>query len=1385
MTNTLQNRLLFFIIFLFQAATPLTFSETTDNCLSTFRFRKLSTSDGLPSNDVQQLYQDKDGFIWIATRNGISQYDGYSMKTFKSDFHNLNLLTDNNVFCMAEDMHHRLWIGTYNGLNMLDKTTGRICHINKKELIDNAISDILITRREQLFLATDNGLYEYIFDKDSCILYRGNNTGNIFPETSVKTLCEDSEGNLWIGTWNRGLYRYDNKKNKYYAYPQMNTRNSAHIVFEDSQKRIWVGSWGEGLYLLDNTGDPQNTTWKVFRHDKANPHSIADDLIYSISEDLNTQTLWVGTRSGLSILSMNDFSAFSNYYPAAGNNSISANEVNSIMRDNQGMMWLGMLGGGVNGMITRKPDFNLDRLEGVKEELTTNSVRSIMVDSKETVWMGVGTYGLVIQDRKTGKTQYHSELEDFKSINKMPTLLTIMESPATGKIWMGTYDGGIYIWDRSAPVGKRVVNLTPGDAPWLANFCVYSIKEDSKGNMWFGTRAGLSLLTAEKETVRFDSLCIGDKMMNAVVVTALTEGKNGEMWAATSNNGVMKVLENVDNPGKYHIENYSVNNGKLNSLNAQCIYRDALGRIWAGTDGGGLSLYNPKDSSFIPVHENWNLPGDAVFSILGDDKGELWIGTNVGLMRLNISTDASDATYRLYTTSDGLQDNIFNRNAVCMTQEGEMFFGGHQGYNYFFPHEIIEQKLTSPVIITDIKIFNQSWTTLDDNLKFQISSQSPEFTNKITLDYLHNNFNIEFTSLGFVDPTQNKYAYKLQGFDTEWVYTDASRRFAYYNNLNPGTYSFHLRATNSNGVWNERAIPLQVVILPPPWKTWWAYAIYTLFIVTIFILIYRMVRNRLRLRNALHLRELEQAKSEELNHSKLQFFTNITHELLTPLTIISATLDELKISSPQNNDYYQVMTNNINRLIRLLQQILEFRKAESGNLKLKVSKGDLAAFAHNSVESFRPLMKMKRIHFSIVSNPEPFPAYFDPDKMDKIIYNLLSNAAKYNEPGGTVWIDLTKDESGYCAVLNVRDNGKGMSEEAVRTLFQRFYEGDYRKFNTIGTGIGLSLTKDLVDLHGGTITVESEPGKGTSFKIVIPIDREAYKEEEIDDEGTIPSAPLSSKEPSKTETIKDNNKIYTLLLLEDNEELLSLMVRLLSADYNVFIGTTGKEGIEIIEQEDIDLIVSDIMMPEMDGIEFCKYVKGNFDTCHMPIILLTAKTREEDRIEAYDSGADAFISKPFNLSLLHSRIGNLLKARERVMRDFKKQIVFEARELNYTSLDESFLQKAINCVHKHLDDSEFDQQKFMEEMGASKSTLYRKLKSLTGLNSSAFIRNIRLKAACQIMEEKKHIRISELAYAVGFNDPKYFSACFKREFGIQPSEYIERFIAHANQYLKN
>lgn len=1346
--------------------------------ISHLNFKQFSTRQGLPADEVQKIYQDREGFIWIATRYGFCKYDGYQSTIYKSNLYTPGLLTNNNVYCMADDADNRLWIGTQEGLNVLDKKTGEIRHFVVPDIPNNAVSCLLVTSDEKVWIGTDYGLCRYVAEKDTFIVYDSKLTGGVLPRTSIKSLYEDTDGDVWIGTWDGGLMRYSPVANRFFAYPKLNKQNSAHVIYQDSDGHIWVGGWDCGLFLLNNPKDMERVYYTEYSHRAGDDTSLSDNIVYDIVEDVHTHTLWVGTRSGISIMDRKTPGRFINYKSRNSRYNIPCDEINSLMRDRSGNIWVGSIGGGVLMVNTKPSLFAFHSLDLTKDEVPSTAVRALFSDSEKNLWMGIGSYGLARKDNATGELSFFSRIPEFSGISKIPTINTIIQR-RNGELWFGTYDGGILIYKK----GEKVQVLTEWNTPYLYSSCVSALYEDSRGNCWAGCRGGMGVSRADGGFYKFGTLPFEDgRVAGWYHVRDIVEDTDGSIWVATGNCGIVHVYGDISHPETLKYNNYSLSNGRLAVNTVLCLRLDGSGRLWAGTEGGGLYLYQREKDCFEGKNREYGIPSDMISSIEEDGQGNLWMGTNAGLVKLYAPVNGALSGLRVYTTADGLQDNYFIAHSSCK-RDGELLFGGNKGYNSFLPVALEGKDENATYLITDIKIFNRSLASFEPDVRNSISPVTPPFTQKITLPDKYNNFSIEFAALTYRNPELNRYAYQLVGFDKDWQYTDANRRFAYYNNLKSGTYTFRLKATNENGVWSGEIREMEVEILPPFWATWWAYLIYTCMVIVVVLFVFRVAKNRMLLRNELRLREMEKSKAEELNHAKLQFFTNITHELLTPLTIISATVDELKMQAPGYNDLYTVMSSNISRLIRLLQQILEFRKVETGNLKLRVSPGDIAAFVKNETEAFRPLINKQKMHFSVLCNPESITGYFDTDKIDKILYNLLSNAAKYNQEGGYIQVTLSYTDNKDFVQLRVKDNGSGISKEKQKTLFQRFYEGDYRKYNTIGTGIGLSLTKDLVELHGGSICVESDVKQGAEFIVTLPINRSYFKEEQIDEEAVLPvqKTIVTNEEDTSADTAESTSaekvKAHTILVVEDNEELLQLMTRLLHRDYNVLTAENGQEAVTVVENEEVDLIVTDVMMPVMDGIELCKYVKNNLEISHIPVILLTAKTKEEDRAEAYEVGADAFISKPFNLAVLHARIRNLLKSKERTAKDFKNQLVFEVKELNYTSLDEDFMQRAIDCVNRHLEDSEFDQTRFVEEMGTSRSTLYKKLKSLTGLNTSAFIRNIRLKAACRIMEEKgSTLRISELAYVVGFNDPKYFSSCFKKEFGMLPTEYLERFI---------
>lgn len=1361
-----------FIFFLLSAFAPLSAEE--DDVLRSLQFKQLSAPRLLPTNEVQKVYQDKDGFMWFATRNGLCRYNGYETTLYKSNLYFPELLTNNSINCLADDNNSCLWIGTGEGLNVLDKKTGSIRKYLSPAIPHNVVSAICVTRDNVVWIGTDGGLRRFN-PVDNTFEDNGLSLGDL-QYAAIKSILEDSEGELWIGTWDHGLFRHSPSTGKTERYPRINEHNSAHVVYEDSRKNIWVGSWDHGLFRLENPKDMEKVSYVCYQHRNGDEGSLSDNIVYDIAEDPNTNSLWVGTRSGLSILPYAAPESFVNYKSGRSACRIPTDEINSIMRDNQNNMWIGTIGGGVLMSNTRPTLFRMHSLRFGDGDIPITAARFLFADSGRNLWIGVGTYGLACREYATGELKIHSQIPEFSEVSTLSSLVAVTQRKESDELWFGLYNNGIYVYRK----GKKVEHLVSENTDFMPSNAVSALYEDQEGNCWVGTRGGLGIRFADGTGYRFDNMVFADSLSSGWInVRDILQDTDNSVWVATANQGLIHITGDIRRPSTLTYENYSLRNRKLQTNVALNLHIDRFNRLWVGTEGGGLYLYDRTGRVFEAKNQLYNIPGDVILSIEEDKGGALWLSTNSGLVNLKVAAVGDDFSTRIYTAADGLQDN-FVVNASCNC-DGELFFGGHRGYNSFFPNKMEMAATETNFRITDIKIFNHSFTTLPADLQEKISPVMPTYAKKIELPSEYNNFSIEFAALTYKNPELNRYAYRLMNFERDWQYTDADRRFAYYNNLPSGTYTFQLKATNENGVWSGYIRELTVVVLPPFWATWWAYLFYAISAIGIVVLFYRTTKNRMLLRSQLQLREMEKAKAEELNHAKLQFFTNITHELLTPLTIISATVDELKAQAPAHTDLYTVMNSNIRRLIRLLQQILEFRKAETGNLKLRVSKGDIAAFVRKEAESFEPLAKKQKVHFSVRCAPESIIGYFDTDKLDKILYNLLSNAAKYSKAGGYIQVSVSHDADPDFVLLKVKDNGQGISKSKQQTLFQRFYEGDYRKFKTIGTGIGLSLTKDLVTLHEGTITVESEEGKGAEFIVRFPIERAFFRDDQVDEEASLSIQVASVEElpvnVEQVETPEITKKDHTLLLVEDNEELLQLMTKLLSREYNVVTAENGKKAVKLLEREDVDLIVSDVMMPEMDGIALCKYVKERLETSHIPVILLTAKNQEEDRAEAYEVGADGFISKPFHLSVLHARIRNLLKYRERVARDFKNQLSVEVKELNYTTIDEDFLQRAIDCVNAHLAENAFDQAQFAEEMGTSKSTLYKKLKSLTGLNTSGFICNVRMKAACRIMEEKGgNLRISELAYAVGFTSPKYFSACFKKEFNMLPSEYIERFL---------
>ncbi len=710
--------------------------------------------------------------------------------------------------------------------------------------------------------------------------------------------------------------------------------------------------------------------------------------------------------------------------------------------------------------------------------------------------------------------------------------------------------------------------------------------------------------------------------------------------------------------------------------------------------------------------------------------------------------------------------NSFLVNSYFRNGKGQIMYGGNKGISIFTPTtEFSRDTGETMVYVSDVKINNVSVFSGNDNFRYDMAARN------LVLDPDDKNIEIDFSSLNYYNPDKVRYAYKMTGVDDDWVYT-VNRDFAVYNRLKKGHYSLDVKAMDDNGLWSDAVTVLDVHKRPALYESWWARFIYLLIFALIVRMTYRIASNRIKLKNDLKIARIEKEKSEELTQTKLSYFTNISHDLLTPLTILSCLVDDAEMTGRGAAIKLDPMRSNINRLRRLLQQVLDFRKVESGNMKLKVSQGDIAMFIRDvCYANFPPLIKKKSIDFSFDASPLHIQGWFDVDKMDKIVFNLLSNAFKYTAEGGKIEVNLSKytTDGGSRLVVKVRDSGIGISRENLQSIFTRFYSN---KMNEAGNsnGIGLNLTKDLVELHRGTIHVESKSGEGSIFTVEIPIDRECYTPAELDDTMIVLSDSSIREEITETPPAEGVASDLRILVVEDNEELLSLIRNMLSKSYDVHVARNGVEALSEINENSIDIVVSDVMMPEMDGLELCRTIKHNIETSHIPVILLTARNSTEDRIECYNAGADGYITKPFELKVLDARIRNFISAKKTRQQKFQSDEDINVGALDYTSKDEDFLNRVIRIIEEHISDSEFDVGQFADTLHLSKSTLYRKLKTMTGLSPVEFIRNIRLKHACRMLRHPS-VSVSEVAYRVGFSDPNYFALCFKTEFGATPSDY--------------
>ena len=1293
------------------------------------------------TEDARCLVLDRYGLMWIGTDQGLHSFDGYRFRSYRSNAYSPGILPNNYVRCITEDKNDGLWIGTRDGLVRYDRRHGRFRTYHLRGAQARSVNVLFTSADGTVWAGTDAGIAQYDAGKDEFV-YKDVTDG-------VHSFAEDAKGHLYIGTWEGGLFRLDRKSKRMVSYPRLSERNTASSLLMDSRGRLWVGTWENGIVRLDH---PDKEKAPGVHHINEGRRDFR--TFHQLVEDPVSHSVWGCCIEGLTRVGLDDPTEVENY-----------SELNfcyDMVTDGKGNLWAVTRNQGIVHLSTKPSPFRFCYLDPVGRELPVNRIHSVFTSDGRRFWLGLQPYGLARYDREENRVTYNSQIPGFGQLTGHEGIhaqsISAVLDKGGGELWFGS-SHGILSWKE----GQPVQSLDHRNTPFVREGSVNDFHRQTDGTIWIAQNGGLSVVLPDGRGRMLKMSEAGRDFSNCNVLD-ISEDHLHRLWIATENAGIIRISGDARQAQPLHFHQYAPSAGNYPLEDALGCYEDAEHRLWAIAGSGGLFLYQAEKDAFEPVNHLYHINVNSIYSIDGDSKGWLWLSTDKGLLRLK--GDAKNNTVTYYGAEDGLATPHFSPHG-SFHHGKELFYGNVSGFFSFEPCQIEKYQHTgsAPLIVSDLFIDDRPYAWLDSAWQKKISDCEPFYTKEITLPSQVDKFSVVFSLLTYQSQQQCRYAYYLEDYDHEWHYTDAESRMATYQNLPAGTYRLRLKAIDSYGHQTEMPYSIRVKVLPPWYLTWWAYLIYIAMLAGAVCGMILWYKNYLKTKNRLAMAVV---------------FTNITHELLTPLTIISASIDELRQKAPQFGANYSLVQNNIQRLTRLLRQILEVRKSQAGQLKLLVARGDLSRFVAYECENIRPMAGSKSGELIVECPAEGVDAWFDKDKIDKILYNLLSNAVKYNKEGGRITVALTADRQQ--ATLKVSDEGIGISKEKMKHLYTRFLDGDYRRMNTLGTGIGLSLTRSLVELHHGKIDCQSREGEGTTFTVTLPITKAAYAEDEID--LTADNRALDSQQTNEMEeqlmTADDElenesvgaEKDYSMLIVEDNHELLELMRKLFAQHYHVYTARNGKQALNTIYKHDLDIVITDVMMPVMDGIELTRSIKESDDFAQLPVVMLTAKTTDEDKNVGYETGADAYITKPFKMSDLQLRIDSIIRNRERIRKKFSSQTDFKVEEQHYSSPDEVFIQKAIGFVKQHLDDADYDREQFASDMCVSSSTLYNKLRALTGQSVTGFINSIRLKEACRILRQQPDIKMAELAMEVGFNTPKYFTKLFKKEFGMLPSEYV-------------
>jgi len=1356
-------------------------------------FSHVGHQQGLSNSTVESIAQDRYGFIWIGTRDGLNRYDGYQMLVFRNNPADHTSISDNFIRSIFEDSQGDLWIGTMNGLNRFDRKMKRFERFKfppgrQGSINHNIVTAVCENGDGRIVVGTYGGGLN-ILDKAkrsfSSFRFDPHNSSSLGND-KVNALLKDKSGKLWVAT-DGGLYAFDPRTKDFRAFINRSDtrnllkRNTIRSIAADSAGNIWLGTEDKGLSRFS----PSSGVFVNFNHSEWNKLSLSNDQIRSLLVD-HKNRLWVGSINGGLDLYQPDRNTFENFqHDPENQGSLSQRTVSALFEDRQHNLWIGTHRGGVNLYNPLAEKFNLYRKERSTSSLSYNDVRAFYEDADGQIWIATDGGGLNSMDRKTGLFRHYRH-DPFQAASIGSDALLDVRGDQDGALWIGTWGAGLNMLDKATGRFQRFIHQERDPNSVSSNY-VQKTLEDSHGNFWVATYyGGLNLF--DPRTKRFRRIRKGFDNKSVLMgenIVSLLEDVNGDVWIGTDDGGLNRF-----HAGTGTFSHYFRNAERMPDL--RVLFTDRKGRLWVGQQG--LYLFNRKQDRFQLFKNNAGLSSEFIKGILEDKNGHLWISTTNGLTRL----DPESGRYKKFNVSDGLQGPEFEANATLLSRNGEMFFGGINGFNTFYPERIRVNSYHPPVVLVDFQIFNKKVTPGD---KHAVLQQDISLSSTVRLSHKQSTFSISFAAIDFADLKNNRYAYKLQGLDKDWNYVGDERK-ASYTELSPGSYTFYVKATNNDGVWRDQLTALKITIEPPFWLTWWfillscsalIYTAYTLF----------------NFKKKLELERMEEKKREEMHQIQLQFFTNISHEFRTPLTLIMGPLEHLMKENQQSSllRYFKTMHRNTHRLMKLINELMDFRKVESGTLKLRVTAGSAGSFISEIAEEFKSLAADKNILFAVTNDLPQEKLWYDRQILEKILLNLIHNSFKYTPDNGTIELSTFQSLNGFVPrfrneliiknsfraerylFIRIADNGIGISAESIQHLFERYY----RITEThLGSGIGLAFVKSLTNLHKGDIYVYSERHKGTEIIIAVPVDKQSFNQDEIWIESTNTggtrleslSPELVTKELPHISAEEPQNLATSLqehiLVVDDNPELRSFLQQTLSPTYRVILADNGITGLIEAKNHFPDLIVSDVMMPEMNGIDFCRAVKEDPEISHIPFLMLTAKDALEARIEGAESGADFYFPKPVSMGLLALTIKNIFEQKRRSKERYLKDYQSDARELVHSAKEKAFLGRLTEIIHAELKNPDLDVDFVCTSMGMSKTKLYQKIKAITGESIGEFIRSVRLKKAAQIMTHED-VLITEVMYRVGIQTQAYFSKAFKKQFGKTPSQFLNELESNSHR----